>query len=89
MALKKSQLYSSVCSSCDELRGGMDASQYKDQINKKMIAPLADANKLSEFPDFNDAAKLGSGKEKEDRLTNVSQMRRARGETRERVRSRL
>ena len=73
MALKKSQLYSSVWSSCDELRGGMDASQYQDQINKKMIAPLADANKLSEFPDFNDAAKLGSGKEKVDRLTNVSQ----------------
>ena len=30
MALKKSQLYSSLWSSCDELRGGMDASQYKD-----------------------------------------------------------
>jgi len=29
MALKKSELYSSLCSSCDELRGGMDASQYK------------------------------------------------------------
>ncbi|MBN1627033.1 MAG: type I restriction-modification system subunit M [Deltaproteobacteria bacterium] len=32
MALKKSQLYSSIWSSCDELRGGMDASQYKDYI---------------------------------------------------------
>ena len=32
MALKKSQLYSSLWSSCDELRGGMDASQYKDYI---------------------------------------------------------
>lgn len=30
MALKKSELYSSLWSSCDELRGGMDASQYKD-----------------------------------------------------------
>jgi len=30
MALKKSQLYSSLWQSCDELRGGMDASQYKD-----------------------------------------------------------
>ena len=116
MALKKSELYSSIWASCDELRGGMDASQYKDyvlvllfikyvsdkyagvpyaeitippgasfkdmvalkgkpdigdQINKKIIAPLANANKLSDFPDFNDVAKLGSGKEMVDRLTNL------------------
>jgi len=32
MALKKSHLYSSLWKSCDELRGGMDASQYKDYI---------------------------------------------------------
>ena len=30
MAVKKSELYSSLWASCDELRGGMDASQYKD-----------------------------------------------------------
>jgi type I restriction enzyme M protein len=116
MALKKSALYSSLWSSCDELRGGMDASQYKDyvlvllfikyvsdkyadqpyapikippgtsfkdmvalkgksdigdQINKKIIGPLANANKLSDMPDFNDATKLGSGKEMVDRLTNL------------------
>lgn len=116
MALKKSELYSSLWQSCDELRGGMDASQYKDyvlvllfikyisdkyagqpfapisipkgasfsdmvalkgkpdigdQINKKIIAPLANANKLSDMPDFNDASKLGSGKEMVDRLTNL------------------
>jgi type I restriction enzyme M protein len=116
MALKKSELYSSLWQSCDELRGGMDASQYKDyvlvllfikyisdkyagmpfapivipagasfkdmvalkgkpdigdQINKKIIAPLANANQLSDFPDFNDATKLGSGKEMVDRLTNL------------------
>lgn len=116
MALKKSELYSSLWSSCDELRGGMDASQYKDyvlvllfvkyvsdkyagqpyapiiipkgasfvdmvalkgttdigdQINKKIVGPLAAANKLSDMPDFNDAAKLGSGKEMVDRLTNL------------------
>jgi type I restriction enzyme M protein len=39
--------------------------------NKKIIAPLANANKLSDFPDFNDATKLGSGKEMVDRLTNL------------------
>ena len=116
MALKKSELYSSLWSSCDELRGGMDASQYKDyvlvllfikyvsdkyagvpyapitiprgasfkdmvalkgkpdigdQINKKIIAPLAKANKLSDMPDFNDASKLGSGKELVEKLTNL------------------
>ena len=32
MALTKSELYSSLWSSCDELRGGMDASQYKDYV---------------------------------------------------------
>jgi type I restriction enzyme M protein len=116
MALKKSELYSTLWSSCDALRGGMDASQYKDyvlvllfikyisdkyagqrfapievpegssfkdmvglkgksdigdQINKKIIAPLAAANKLSDMPDFNDPSKLGSGKEMVDRLTNL------------------
>lgn len=116
MAIKKSELYSSLWASCDELRGGMDASQYKDyvlvllfikyvsdkyadqpyapitipkgasfkdmaalkgksdigdQINKKIIAPLANANKLSDMPDFNDATKLGAGKEMVDRLTNL------------------
>ncbi|MBA4506338.1 type I restriction-modification system subunit M [Corynebacterium sanguinis] len=32
MALKKSDLYSSLWKSADELRGGMDASQYKDYV---------------------------------------------------------
>ena len=32
MALKKSELYSSLWASCDALRGGMDASQYKDYV---------------------------------------------------------
>ncbi|MEW6363228.1 MAG: type I restriction-modification system subunit M [Acidobacteriota bacterium] len=116
MALKKSELYSSLWASCDELRGGMDASQYKDyvlvllfvkyvsdryagqpyaaitipkgasfadmvalkgkpdigdQINKKTLGPLAQANNLSDMPDFNDPAKLGSGKEMVERLTNL------------------
>ena len=116
MALKKSELYASLWASCDELRGGMDASQYKDyvlvllfikyisdkyadqpyapitipagasfadmvalkgksdigdRINKKIIAPLANDNQLSDMPDFNDATKLGTGKEMVDRLTNL------------------
>ncbi len=32
MAIKKSELYSSLWQSCDELRGSMDASQYKDYV---------------------------------------------------------
>lgn len=32
MALKKTDLYASLWASCDELRGGMDASQYKDFV---------------------------------------------------------
>jgi type I restriction enzyme M protein len=116
MPIKKSDLYSSLWASCDELRGGMDASQYKDyvlvllfikyvsdryagqpfapitipegsafkdlialkgkpsigdDINKKIIGPLANANKLSDMPDFNDSTKLGDAKEKVDRLTNL------------------
>ncbi len=116
MAVKKSELYSSLWASCDELRGGMDASQYKDyvlvllfvkyvsdrfagqpfaaitvpegasfadmvalkgkpdvgdQINKKILGPLAQANNLADMPDFNDTTKLGSGKEMQDRLTNL------------------
>ncbi len=42
-----------------------------DQINKKIIAPLANANKLSDMPDFNDANKLGSGDEMVKRLTDL------------------
>ena len=46
-------------------------SDIGDQINKKIIAPLANKNKLASLPDFNDATKLGSGKEMVDRLTNL------------------
>jgi type I restriction enzyme M protein len=42
-----------------------------DQINKKIVGPLKDANGLSDMPDFNDANKLGSGKEMVHRLSNL------------------
>ncbi len=118
MALKKSQLYSSLWSSCDELRGGMDASQYKDYVLvllfvkyvsdkyagqkdalldvpkggrfadmvalkgdkeigdkiNKIIGKLAEKNDLKgviDVADFNDADKLGKGKEMVDRLSNL------------------
>ena len=50
------------------LKGSRDIG---DQINKKIIEPLAKANKLAEMPDFDDANKLGTGKEIVDRLTNL------------------
>ncbi len=116
MTIKKSDLYSKLWASCDELRGGMDASQYKDyvlvllfikyisdkyagqpfapiqipagasftdmvalkgksdigdQINKKIVRPLEEANGLRIKADFNDDALLGQGKEKVEKLTNL------------------
>ena len=46
-------------------------SDIGDQINKKILGPLADANRLSGMPDFNDPSKLGSGKEMVERLSNL------------------
>lgn len=116
MAIKKSELYSSLWASCDELRGGMDASQYKDyvltllfvkyisdkykdkpfgaitvpkgasfddmvalvgtsnigdDINKKILNPIKEANRLNDFPDFNDENKLGKGKDLIDTVSNL------------------
>ena len=118
MPIKKSELYSSLWKSCDELRGGMDASQYKDYVLvllfmkyvsdkyagkpdallevppgggfadmaalkgdkeigdkfNKIIGVLAEANGLQgviNVADFNDADKLGKGKEMVDRLSNL------------------
>ncbi len=114
MAIKKSELYSSLWASCDELRGSMDASQYKDYVLvllfmkyvsdkggalidipengsfkdmvklkgqadigdkiNKIIGELAKANDLAgviTVADFNDDEKLGKGKDKVDRLSNL------------------
>src|SRR5256886_1354359 len=56
VALKKSDLYSSLWRSCDELRGGMDATQYKDYILTLLFVKYvtdkakADAGSLIEVP---------------------------------------
>ncbi len=39
-------------------------SDIGDQINKKILGPLARENNLSDMPDFDDPGKLGSGKDK-------------------------
>lgn len=114
MAIKKSELYSSLWQSCDQLRGGMDPSQYKDYVLvllfmkyvsdkksdlieipaggsftdmkklkgkadigdkiNKIIGKFAKANELNGIitvADFNDDEKLGKGKDKINRLTNL------------------
>ncbi len=50
MALKKSELYSSLWKSCDELRGGMDASQYKDYVLVLLFVKYV-TDKYSDAPD--------------------------------------
>ncbi len=42
-----------------------------DQINKRIIAPITEVNNLGNLPDFNDDKKLGTGKEMQERLTNL------------------
>ena len=51
MPIKKSDLYSKLWASCDELRGGMDASQYKDYV-LVWAAP--------DFPDTSDCYKAAA-----------------------------
>ena len=46
-AIKKSALYSSLWKSCDELRGGMDASQYKDCVLVVLFALNATSTESS------------------------------------------
>ena len=40
-------------------------------INKRIIEPIADANKLSEMPNFDNPDKLGSGADMVKKLTNL------------------
>lgn len=80
VALKKSDLYSSLWKSCDELRGGMDASQYKDYILTilfvKYVSDKAkiDPNSLIEVPaggSFDDMVALKGDKEIGDKINKI------------------
>lgn len=57
VALKKSDLYSSLWAGADEFRGGMDASQYKDYVLTLLFVKYvsdkakADPNSLVEVPE--------------------------------------
>ena len=80
MAIKKSQLYASLWRSCDELRGGMDASQYKDYILTllfmKYVSDKADSDPDSlifvpEGGGFADMANLKGDKEIGDKINKI------------------
>ena len=54
MAIKKNELYSSLWESCDKLRGGMDASQYKDYILTLLFVKyVTDKFKGQKYADIN------------------------------------
>ena len=80
MALKKSQLYSSLWQSCDELRGGMDASQYKDYVLTLLFMKYV-SDKYAGSPDalievpagggFADMVKLKGDKEIGEKINKI------------------
>src|SRR3972149_6527555 len=80
MPLKKSELYSSIWASCDELRGGMDASQYKDYVLVLLFVKYVSdkyagqKDALLDVPKggrFADMVALKGDKEMVDRLSNL------------------
>lgn len=80
MAIKKTELYSSLWASCDELRGGMDASQYKDYVLTFLFLKyvsdkyLNDSKAMVVVPDgctFPDIIKLKGDKEVGEKLNIV------------------
>lgn len=76
MAIKKSQLYSSLWQSCDELRGGMDASQYKDYVLTLLFMKYVSDKKdsLIEVPQggsFTDMVALKGDKEIGDKVNKI------------------
>ncbi len=60
MAKKKSDIYSSLWASCDELRGGMDASQYKDYVLFMLFIKYI-SDKYGNSDDFAPPVKIPSG----------------------------
>ena len=60
MAIKKSDLYSSLWASCDALRGGMDASQYKDYVLFMLFIKYV-SDKYGNSSDFAPPVKIPKG----------------------------
>ena len=68
MALKKSELYSSLWASCDELRGSMDASQYKDYVLVLLFVKYI-SDKYGNSDDFKPAVVNPAGSSIKDMIT--------------------
>ena len=68
MAVKKSDLYPSLWASCDELRGGMDASQYKDYV-LFMLFIKYDSDKYGDSDDFEPPIRIPKGASFKDMVT--------------------
>ncbi|EOV1172980.1 type I restriction-modification system subunit M [Vibrio fluvialis] len=80
MAIKKTALYSSLWASCDELRGGMDASQYKDYVLTLLFMKYVsdkykgDPYGMIEVPEgasFDDMRALKNDKEIGDKINKI------------------
>lgn len=80
MAVKKSELYRSLWSSCDELRGGMDASQYKDYVLTLLFVKYVSDKyggqrhamiEVPEYGGFEDMVKLRGHKDIGDEMNKI------------------
>lgn len=80
MAIKKTELYSSLWASCDELRGGMDASQYKDYVLTLLFVKYVSDKygndpygiiKVPENGSFKDMLNLKGDKEIGDKINKI------------------
>ena len=80
MAIKKSELYNSLWKGCDELRGSMDASQYKDYVLVLLFVKYVSdkysgqSDALIEVPaggSFKDMLALKGDKEIGDKLNKI------------------
>lgn len=79
MAIKKTELYSSLWASADELRGGMDASEYKNYVLTLLFMKYVsdkkdDANSLIDVPkgaSFEDMIALDGDKEIGDKINKI------------------
>ncbi|MEN9306810.1 MAG: hypothetical protein RL173_742 [Fibrobacterota bacterium] len=60
MAVKKSDLYSSIWASCDQLRGGMDASLYKNYVLSLLFIKYI-TDKYGNSDDFDPLVKIPAG----------------------------
>ena len=76
MAIKKSELYSSLWASCNELRGSMDASQYKDYVLVLLFMKYVSdkGDRLVDIPEggsFKDMVKLKGQSDIGDQMNKI------------------